>query len=93
MGRHIMANVSTTKMSSKGQVVIPENIRKQLNLKAGAQFVVVGEKDVVILKNISPPSLDEFDALIADVRKKGKQAGLKRSDIKDAIFKDRGKKK
>lgn len=88
-----MANVSTTKMSSKGQVVIPENIRKQLNLKAGAQFVVVGEKDVVILKNIAPPSLDEFDALIADARKKGKQAGLKRSDVKDAIFKARRKKK
>ncbi len=88
-----MSNVSTTKMSSKGQVVIPENIRKQLNLKAGAQFVVVGDKDVVILKNISPPSLDEFDALIANARKKGKQAGLKRSDIKDAIFKARRKKK
>jgi len=88
-----MANVSTTKMSSKGQVVIPENIRKQLNLKAGAQFVVVGDKDVVILKNISPPSLDEFDTLIADARKKGKQAGLKRSDIKDAILKARKKKK
>jgi AbrB family looped-hinge helix DNA binding protein len=88
-----MSNVSTTKMSSKGQVVIPENIRKQLNLKAGAQFIVVGEKDVVILKNISPPSLDEFDALIADARKKGKQAGLKRSDIKDAILKAREKKK
>ena len=88
-----MSNVSTTKMSSKGQVVIPENIRKQLNLKAGAQFVVVGEKDVVILKNISPPSLDEFDALIVDARKKGKQAGLKRSDIKDAILKAREKKK
>jgi AbrB family looped-hinge helix DNA binding protein len=88
-----MSNVSTTKMSSKGQVVIPENIRKQLNLKAGAQFIVVGKKDVVILKNISPPSLDEFDALIADARKKGKQAGLKRSDIKDAILKAREKKK
>ena len=47
----------------------------------GPQFVVVGERDVVILKNIAPPSLDEFDALIADARKKGKQAGLKRSDI------------
>jgi AbrB family looped-hinge helix DNA binding protein len=47
-----MANLATTKMSSKGQVVIPENIRKQLNLKAGAQFIVVGEKDVVILKSI-----------------------------------------
>ena len=88
-----MANVSTTKMSSKGQVVIPENIRKQLNLKAGAQFVVVGEKDVVILKNIAPPSLDEFGALIAEARKKGKQAGIKKCDISDAILKARGKKK
>ena len=46
-GNHCnMANISTTKMSSKGQVVIPENIRKQLNLKAGTQFVVVGDKNL-----------------------------------------------
>ena len=88
-----MANVSTTKMSSKGQVVIPENIRKQLKLKAGDQFIVLGEKDVVILKSISPPSLDEFDTLIANARKKGKQAGIKKSDIKNSISKARGKKK
>jgi len=88
-----MANISTTKMSSKGQVVIPENIRKQLNLKVGSQFVVVGDKDVVILKNISPPSLDEFDDLIADARKKAKQAGIKKSDISKAILKVRGKTK
>ncbi len=88
-----MANVATTKMSSKGQVVIPENVRKQLNLKAGAQFVVVGEKDVVILKSISLPSLDEFDDLIAKARKRGKQAGIKKSDIGDAILKARGKRK
>lgn len=87
-----MARVSTTKMSSKGQVVIPENIRKQLNLKAGAQFVVLGEKDIVILKNISPPSMDEFNDLIAQARKKAKKAGLKKSDIKDAIALARGKK-
>lgn len=89
----IMANVSTTKMSSKGQVVIPENIRKQLNLKSGAQFVVVGEKDVVILKNIAPPSLDEFGALIAEARKKGEKAGIKKSDINEALLKARGKMK
>ncbi len=88
-----MANVSTTKMSPKGQVVIPENIRRQLNLKAGAQFVVVGEKDIVILKNIEPPSLVEFGALIAEARKKGKQAGIRKSDISDAILKARGKRK
>ena len=87
-----MANVATTKMSSKGQVVIPEDIRKRLNLQAGAQFVVVGEKDVVILKSITPPSINEFDSLIAEARKKGKQVGLKKADIKEAIRKVRGKK-
>jgi AbrB family looped-hinge helix DNA binding protein len=88
-----MANIATTKMSSKGQVVIPENIRKKLKLKAGAQFVVMGENDIVILKSISPPSLDEFDSLIAKARKQGKQAGIKKSDISDAISKVRGVKK
>jgi AbrB family looped-hinge helix DNA binding protein len=37
-----MADAGTQKMSSKGQVVIPEEIRDRLGLKAGAQFVVVG---------------------------------------------------
>jgi AbrB family looped-hinge helix DNA binding protein len=88
-----MANVSTTKMSSKGQIVIPEIIRKQLNLKPGSQFVVVGDKDVVILKNISPPALNEFDDLIAEARREGKKVGLKKSDILDAVRTARGKKK
>jgi len=88
-----MANVSTTKMSSKGKVVIPENIRKQLRLKAGDQFIVIGEKDVVILKSITPPSLEELDALIANARKMGKLSGLKKSDIRDLILKAQGKKK
>ena len=53
-----MPELATTKMSSKGQVVIPEDIRKKLGLKAGSQFVVVGEKDTVILKAILPPSME-----------------------------------
>jgi len=84
-----MANLATTKMSSKGQVVIPKKIRKRLKLKTGAQFVVVGDNDVVILKNITPPSIEEFDELIKKARKTGKQAGLKKNDIKEAIMKVR----
>ncbi len=86
-----MAGLATTKMSSKGQVVIPEDIRKQLKLKPGVQFVVVGEKDVVILKAISAPSMEDFDALIAEARRKGKEAGLRKSDVAAALAKARGK--
>ncbi len=87
-----MANVATTKLSSKGQVVIPENIRKKLKLETGVQFVVLGDKDVVILKKISPPTIDEFDALIKEARKIAKQVGLKKSDIELAIKRVRSQK-
>lgn len=87
-----MKNPATTKMSSKGQVVIPEDIRKRLKLKTGSQFVVIGENDVVILKAISPPSMEEFDALIDEARRQAKQARLRRSDIGSAIRAVRGRK-
>ena len=83
--------LATTKMSSKGQVVIPEDIRKRLNLKEGAQFVVVGENGVVILKAITEPSVDEFDALIQQAQAQAKQAGLKRSDVGAAVMKARAR--
>jgi len=39
-----------------------------LNFKEGAPFVVVSEGDVVILKTITAPSLEPFDALIQQAR-------------------------
>jgi AbrB family looped-hinge helix DNA binding protein len=80
-----MAELATTKMSSKGQVVIPEDIRKRLGLEAGSQFVVVASKDAVILKTISPPSMAEFDELIRKARRQARKAGMKQSDIKKAV--------
>ena len=86
-----MPNVATTRMSSKGQVVIPENIRKQLKLKEGSQFVVLGKDDVVILKAISPPAMEEFDALIATARKQAKQTGMKQAAVAADIARVRGR--
>ena len=80
-----MKNLGTTRMSSKGQVVIPENIRKRLKLTAGSRFVVVGKDDVIILKTIEPPSIQEFNGLIKEVRQKAKKVSLKRNDISEAI--------
>jgi len=87
-----MAKLSTTKMSSKGQIVIPEEIRKRLGLKAGSQFIVLGDGDVVILKVLAPPSMDEFDDLIAEARMKARKVGLKRSDITNALRRVRKRK-
>lgn len=87
-----METLATTRMSSKGQVVIPESIRKRLDLKEGAQFLVVGDEDVVILKVVTPPNMDEFDALIKQARKQAKEAGLKPKDVSSAVAKSRARK-
>jgi AbrB family looped-hinge helix DNA binding protein len=85
-----MTDLATTRMSSKGQVVIPEEIRKRLGLKEGSQFVVVGERDTVVLKAISPPTMQEFDPLIAEARRQARRVGLKKIHIHDAVVKARG---
>jgi AbrB family looped-hinge helix DNA binding protein len=55
--------VSTTRMSSKGQVVIPDEIRRKLRLKEGAHFVVLGEGDTVVLKRVAPPAVNDIREL------------------------------
>jgi len=87
-----METLATTRMSSKGQVVIPDSIRKRLDLKEGAQFLVVGDADVVILKVVTPPDMNEFETLIKRARKQAREAGLKQKDITSAIAKARGRK-
>lgn len=80
-----MQTLATTRMSSKGQVVIPEDIRGRLGLEAGVQFVVVGEGDVVILKTITPPSMDGFDSLIRKARQQARASGMRQSDVAMAV--------
>ena len=80
-----MRSASTTTLSSKGQVVIPEEIRERLGLEPGAQFVVIADRDVVIFKLLEPPALGDFKTLVAQARRVAKQTGLTRSDIANAV--------
>jgi AbrB family looped-hinge helix DNA binding protein len=87
----LMPDASTTKMSSKGQVVIPEEIRDRLGLEAGTQFIVLGDRDAVILKVIQAPDMSEFDGLVARARKAARKAGMKRKDVSAAIKRARAR--
>ena len=51
-----MEKLEVTSLSSRGQVVIPQDIRDHLKLKTGEKFVVLGDEDTIILKKIKMPS-------------------------------------
>ena len=80
-----MRDATTTTLSSKGQVVIPEEIRSRLGLKPGAQFVVLRDRDVVILKVLQAPDKREFAALLQQARLAAKQSGVRRGDLARAV--------
>lgn len=86
-----MSAYSTARLSSKGQIVIPEEIRESLHLKEGDQFLVIGKGDTVVFKSIMPPNIDEFGELMAEARKQAKTVKMKKSDILTAVKKVRQK--
>lgn len=81
-----MEKLEITSMSSRGQVVIPLDIREQLGLKEGEKFVVVvGEEDTVILKKVTMPSFKNFDKLLQKTQQFAKEKGITKADVESAI--------
>ncbi len=77
-----MVEASTTKVSSKGQVVIPANIRKAANLKKGEKILALAIDDTIILKKIVDKS---FKETLKPVWEKVRQMGLTEEDINAVI--------
>ncbi len=46
-----------TTMSEKGQIVIPQSIRKELGIKPKTKFLVFGKGDTVIMKKLELPDI------------------------------------
>jgi hypothetical protein len=65
----VLAGCAATKLSSRGQVVVPEVVRNDLGL----------------LKVSTPPKLVEFQELLCQARLEAKKAGIKKAQLKSAI--------
>ena len=77
-----MVEASTTKVSSKGQVVIPANVRKAASLKKGEKILVIAIDDTIVLKKIVDKS---FKETLAPVWARVRQMGLTEEDVNALI--------
>ncbi len=84
-----MSHVEFTSVSSRGQVVIPNDIRKQMGLEEGTKLMVFSDGVNLLMKPIMPPSAASFKKLIQDGHRYAKEAGLKKGDVEEAIQKVR----
>ena len=75
-----------TRLSQKGQVVIPSEVRRKMGLKEGTKFLVIGLEDVVVLRRLqlSKEKL-RLKKLLAEARSSAKTHGLSEGEIERLV--------
>jgi AbrB family looped-hinge helix DNA binding protein len=84
-----METIEITSMSSKGQIVIPQSLRYKLGVSEGEKFIILGEKDTIILKKIKKP---DFDKILNRTRAIVKEKKINKKNLEKAIKRVRNKK-
>lgn len=81
-----MAETTVTQISSKGQVVIPKNLREEMRITKKDEFLIYGEKDTIIMKKIDRPKLESnFKELNLKLSRAMKKRGVTRKDLEEAV--------
>jgi AbrB family looped-hinge helix DNA binding protein len=75
-----------TRLSQKGQVVIPTQVRRKMGLKEGTKFLVVGLEDIIVLRRLqlSEEKL-KLKKLLAEARSSAKTHGLSDKEIERLV--------
>ena len=80
-----MIKTEVTSLSSKGQVVIPDRIRKEMGLTTGSKLMVITDGTNLLLKPVEEPKMEVFKKLIEESRKFAKKEKLEKADIEKVI--------
>jgi antitoxin PrlF len=83
--------MTTMTISSKGQIVLPANIRKRLGLMAGSQLEIIEEQDGLRLVPTHPikPAMVQSCAGLVTAPKTGKPRHLSEFDVATIIARDK----
>ncbi len=68
MRENVLEDVELTRVSSKGQIVIPHTMRQKIKIKEGNVFAVMSPNDdTIVLKRINKPLLEDDLILLREV--------------------------
>ena len=74
-----------TTLSERGQIVIPQEVRKKMHLEAGSKFAVFPLEDSIVLKKIEIPTLEKWDEVLKPLRVEAKRKGVTEKDVERMV--------
>lgn len=74
-------NTEVLSVSSKGQVVLPVNIRKKLDIDTNTKLAANIAGNIIMLKVIDIPTADDFSKSLDKAQKWAKSVGYKKADV------------
>ena len=81
-----MLETAIIRVSSKGQVVIPAELRRILGISEGDELYVFGKDDALVLKKIEKDDLErEFEDIVRPIRERARELGITRKDLENEI--------
>ncbi len=72
--------MTTTRLSSKGQIVVPKNLRELYNWQAGLEFVVLDTGDGILIKPKRPFATTTIDDVAGCLAYSGTPKTVKEMD-------------
>lgn len=86
-----MSETELVKISPRGQIVIPKDIRAALGLEGGERLAVKAQGDVILLKKVDIPELKEsWEEIFKWGESFARERGIKEGDVKKIIHRHRG---
>ncbi|MBI4150570.1 hypothetical protein HY492_00425 [Candidatus Woesearchaeota archaeon] len=73
------------KMSTKGQLVVPEGIRQQERFNPGDRFIPLPVKEGVLFTRVSMPAVEELNKLAREVQRQFKRNRVTPRIITEAV--------
>ena len=85
--------VDVLSVSSKGQIVLPMEMRKKMDIEAGSKLAAYAVGDMIMLKMINIPTESDFKKSLDEAAMWAKKAGYKENDVNDIVKSYRKNKK
>lgn len=81
-----MAEIELVKMSPKGQLVVPQDIREEQHFEPSDRFAPFSVKGGIFFKKVKMPDVKaEFTSLAKEIEKQFRKSNVEKKDVNEAV--------